>query len=95
MKRLSADSRIEQVLKRIRSASVALAGLRVAERGEHALHPLGVVLVHLAPEGRHVEALVAPRRSSHRRSRVAARRPRGGARCRRPTGLGAGGSRRR
>ena len=30
--------------------------LRVAERLEHALHALGVVLVHLAPEGGHVEA---------------------------------------
>ena len=54
MKRLSADSRIEQVLKRIRSASARSAAPRVAERLEHPLHPLGVVLVHLAPEGRHV-----------------------------------------
>ena len=50
MNRLSADSRIEQVLKRIRSASRALGGLLVAERLEHAAHALGVVLVHLAAE---------------------------------------------
>ena len=50
MKRLSADSRIEQVLKRIRSASSRLLGGLVAERLEHSLHPLGVVHVHLAPE---------------------------------------------
>ena len=50
MKRLSADSRIEQVLNRIRSARVALGDLLVAERVEHPLHPLGVVLVHLTPE---------------------------------------------
>ena len=57
MKRLSAVSRIEQVLKRIRSASSRSADLAVAEPAEHPLHPLGVVLVHLAPEGGHVEAL--------------------------------------
>ena len=34
--------------------------LRVAERLEHALHALGVVRVHLAPERRHVVALHAP-----------------------------------
>ena len=34
----------------------ALARLAVAERLEHALHPLGVVLVHLAAEGREVVA---------------------------------------
>ena len=38
--------------------SVATCGLLIAERGEHPLHALGVVLVHLTPEGRHVEALV-------------------------------------
>src|SRR5215218_911111 len=48
-----------------------LAGgrLRVAERLEHALHALGVVLVHLAPEGGDVEALHAPRRVVSVRSR--------------------------
>ena len=35
----------------------ALVRLRVAERLEHPLHPLGVVLVHLAPEGGQVVAL--------------------------------------
>ncbi len=35
----------------------ALRCLDVAERVEHSLHPLGVVLVHLAPERRHVVAL--------------------------------------
>ena len=63
MKRLSADSRIEQVLKRIRSASARSAACRVAERLEHPLHPLGVVLVHLAPEGGDVVALPARQRS--------------------------------
>jgi hypothetical protein len=33
---------------------VARGGLPVAERLEHPLHALGVVLVHLAPEGRQV-----------------------------------------
>ena len=42
----------------------ALRRLRVAERLEHALHPLGVVLVHLAPERRDVIALAAPRGQS-------------------------------
>ena len=37
----------------------ALGRLGVAERLEHALHPLGVVLVHLTPEGGHVVALHA------------------------------------
>ena len=59
-KRSSAFSRIEQVLKRIRSASRALGGLAVAERLEHALHALGVVLVHLAPERGDVVALHGP-----------------------------------
>jgi hypothetical protein len=36
---------------------VAVLGLAVAERLEHALHPLRVVLVHLAPEGGDVVAL--------------------------------------
>ena len=57
MKRSSAFSRIEQVLNRIRSASSRSGASRVAERLEHALHALGVVLVHLAPEGGDVEAL--------------------------------------
>ena len=35
----------------------AALGLAVAERLEHPLHPLGVVLVHLAPERREVIAL--------------------------------------
>jgi hypothetical protein len=35
----------------------ALRGLGVAERLEHSLHPLGVVLVHLTPEGGDVIAL--------------------------------------
>ena len=61
MKRLSAVSRIEQVLNRIRSASRALGRLAVAERLEHALHPLGVVLVHLAAERRQVVACHADR----------------------------------
>ena len=55
-KRSSAFSRIEQVLKRIRSASARSGTSRVAERLEHPLHALGVVLVHLAPEGGDVEA---------------------------------------
>ena len=63
-KRLSAASRIEQVLNRIRSALVAARGLGVAERLEHALDPLGVVLVHLAAERRHVVAFRTMR--SHR-----------------------------
>ena len=37
--------------------AVALGGLLVAERLEHALHALGVVLVHLAPEGGEVVLL--------------------------------------
>jgi hypothetical protein len=36
---------------------LALGDLLVAERLEHALHALGVVLVHLAPEGGDVEGL--------------------------------------
>ena len=60
MKRLSADSRIEQVLKRIRSASSRLSRLLVAERLEHSLHPLGVVHVHLAPERGDVVSLATP-----------------------------------
>ena len=59
MKRLSALSRIEQVLNRIRSASARSAASLVAERLEHPLHPLGVVLVHLAPERGDVIALAA------------------------------------
>ena len=55
--RSSAFSRIEQVLKRIRSASARSGDLAVADRLEHALHPLGVVLVHLAAERRDVERL--------------------------------------
>ena len=43
---------------------LALRHLGVAERLEHALHALGVVLVHLAPEGGDVEAL--HRRASER-----------------------------
>src|SRR6185437_6523022 len=39
----------------------ALRRLLVAERGEHAPHPLGVVHVHLAPEGGDVKALHALR----------------------------------
>ena len=66
MKRLSAASRIEQVLNRISSASRPLGRLRVAERLEHPLHPLGVVLVHLAAEGRQVVAL--HRRRGYRRA---------------------------
>ena len=58
--RLSADSRIEQVLKRIRSAPSRSARLLVAERLEHALHALGVVLVHLAAEGGDVVAASWP-----------------------------------
>ena len=42
----------------------ALGRLAVAERFEHALHPLGVVLVHLAPEGGQV---VGAALSGHRR----------------------------
>ena len=56
MKRESADSRIEQVLKRIRSASSRSGASVVAERLEHAAHALRVVLVHLAPEGGYVVA---------------------------------------
>jgi hypothetical protein len=41
---------------------VARGSLPVAERLEHALHALGVVLVHLAPERREV---VAPVRLAH------------------------------
>ena len=58
--RLSAFSRIEQVLKRIRSAPSRSRRLAVAERLEHALHPLRVVLVHLAPEGGQVVRLHNP-----------------------------------
>ena len=72
MKRLSAVSRIEHVLNRIRSASRALGRLRVAERLEHPLHPLGVVLVHLAAERRQVVAQL----SARRRHRGAAEYPR-------------------
>jgi len=36
---------------------VTVRGFLVAERLEHALHALGVVLVHLAPEGGDVVAL--------------------------------------
>ena len=64
MKRLSADSRIEQVLKRIRSASSRSCAGLVAERLEHPPHPLGVVLVHLAPEGGDVVALCRHQRRS-------------------------------
>ena len=56
MKRESADSRIEQVLKRIRSAPSRSGASVVAERLEHAAHALRVVLVHLAPEGGYVVA---------------------------------------
>ena len=56
-KRSSAFSRIEQVLNRIRSASSRAGHLGVADRLEHALHVLGVVLVHLTAEGGDVEAL--------------------------------------
>jgi hypothetical protein len=84
MKRSSAFSRIEQVLKRMRSASRGSAP-RVAERLEHALHPLGVVLVHLAPEGGDVVALHrAPKGTSAvsgSSGRSTGRRPRTG--CRR------------
>ena len=44
----------------------ALGHLAIAERLEHALHPLGVVLVHLAPEGGDVEAFTAIERSPSR-----------------------------
>ena len=44
----------------------ALLGLRVAQRLEHPLHALGIVLVHLAPEGGQVEALARHRRSGYR-----------------------------
>ena len=56
-RRLSAASRIEQVLKRIRSAIGACRRLGVAERLEHPAHALGVVLVHLAAERGDVERL--------------------------------------
>ena len=57
MKRCRPFSRIEHVLNRIRSASSRVGGLGVAERLEHPLHPLGVVLVHLTAERGHVVAL--------------------------------------
>jgi hypothetical protein len=47
---LTDRARVEQDQIRL----LACAGLRVAERLEHALHALGVVLVHLAAEGREV-----------------------------------------
>ncbi len=53
---------------------IAAVRLGVAERAEHPLHALGVVLVHLAAERGHVEALVGGRRRGHRGLRVAAAR---------------------
>ena len=41
-------------------------GLAVAERLEHALHALGVVLVHLAPEGGQVVALIGQKLPARR-----------------------------
>jgi hypothetical protein len=49
--------------------AVALGRLRVAERVEHPLHPLGVVLVHLAPEGGQVVAAGHGLRITHPRRR--------------------------
>ena len=49
---LADRARVEQDQVRVR----ARRALRVAERLEHALHALGVVLVHLAPEGGDVVA---------------------------------------
>ena len=57
--------------------------LGVAERAEHPLHALGVVLVHLATERGHVKALVGGRRRAHRGLRVAASGGRGPATRRR------------
>src|ERR671935_59068 len=45
---------------------LALGSLGVAERLEHALHALGVVLVHLTPEGGDVEALGVRHRPAQR-----------------------------
>jgi hypothetical protein len=39
---------------------IALLRLLIAERMQHPLHPLGVVLVHLTPEGGEVIALHGP-----------------------------------
>jgi hypothetical protein len=56
---LADGARVEEDQVRV----LARGRLRVAERLEHALHALGVVLVHLAPEGGDVERL-------HRRYRA-------------------------
>ena len=56
---------------------VALRRLGVAQRLEHALHALGVVLVHLAPERRDVEAL-GGRHGSPQGTGAGARQSRGG-----------------
>ena len=64
-------------------------GLGVAERAKHALHPLGVVLVHLAAERGHVVALHGPQGSpalaaEARRSHSPAQRPSSSYPARRP-----------
>ena len=59
--RLADRARVEQDQVGLR----ALGRLVIAQRLQHALHPLGVVLVHLTAERRHVVALL--QRGRHRR----------------------------
>ena len=63
---VSGFSRIVHVLKTTTSASSWRRRLAEAELLEHALDPLGVVGVHLAPERRDVVALHRPKGSDLR-----------------------------